>query len=275
MSSRSDLTRRRSPEPVIPPSSSAASSSSPVGGTAAASAAAALKKIDVSRERYPFCVVWTPIPLLSWLLPMIGHMGICDSNGIIHDFGGSFYISEDSMLFGNPVKYWDISHLVLPTKKSQGGRLTGVALGQGGASARDMIPLTTAVAPASSSATSSTSADTPPPTALSTFSALYGIDLATAIANYDTALQGTTDFFRATQHYNFFTNNCHSFVAYVLESAVTGKQTSSWNMVKLTFYMMVFGRYVSVGRFLKAHLPFLVLVAMVLSLSLGLTVGRK
>ena len=38
-------------------------------------------------ERYPYCIVWTPIPVLTWLLPMVGHMGICKSNGVIYDFG--------------------------------------------------------------------------------------------------------------------------------------------------------------------------------------------
>lgn len=32
---------------------------------------------DVERNRYPYCIVWTPLPLISWFLPMIGHTGIC------------------------------------------------------------------------------------------------------------------------------------------------------------------------------------------------------
>jgi hypothetical protein len=167
-----------------------------------------LTKIDPARERYPHCVVWTPIPVLSWLFPMIGHMGICDSQGIIHDFAGPYYISEDSMLFGNPVKYWDLTPYL--------------------AAKRD---------------------------------ALYNLDASVVSKEYDQALGTTTDYFRQTQMYNFFTNNCHSFVAYVMEAAGIGK--GSWNMCKLTLFMMIFGRYVSIGRFLKAHLPCLVLWAMV------------
>ena len=33
--------------------------------------------IDISKDRYPFCIVWTPLPLISWFLPCIGHTGIC------------------------------------------------------------------------------------------------------------------------------------------------------------------------------------------------------
>jgi len=37
--------------------------------------------IDLQRQRFPHCVVWSPIPLLTWLLPFIGHMGIADKEG--------------------------------------------------------------------------------------------------------------------------------------------------------------------------------------------------
>ena len=42
---------------------------------------------------YLSSIVWTPIPLLTWLFPFIGHMGICYSNGIIRDFAGPYYVS--------------------------------------------------------------------------------------------------------------------------------------------------------------------------------------
>lgn len=44
----------------------------------------------------------------SWLFPIIGHMGITTSTGIIRDFSGSFYVAEDDMAFGNPTKYWQL-----------------------------------------------------------------------------------------------------------------------------------------------------------------------
>ncbi|XP_047503860.1 transmembrane protein 222 [Pieris napi] len=72
--------------------------------------------IDHSRARYPYCIVWTPIPVLTWLFPFLGHMGICMSNGIIRDFAGPYFVSEDLMAFGNPTKYWQLS----PQKASNG-----------------------------------------------------------------------------------------------------------------------------------------------------------
>ncbi|KAJ8267727.1 hypothetical protein COCON_G00128990 [Conger conger] len=64
--------------------------------------------IDPGVSRYPYCIVWTPIPVLSWLLPFVGHMGICTSAGVIRDFAGPYFVSEDNMAFGRPTKYWKL-----------------------------------------------------------------------------------------------------------------------------------------------------------------------
>uniref|UniRef100_A0A2C9JXH2 Transmembrane protein 222 n=1 Tax=Biomphalaria glabrata TaxID=6526 RepID=A0A2C9JXH2_BIOGL len=68
-------------------------------------------KVDPQHNRFPHCIVWTPIPCLTWLLPIIGHMGICTSTGVIRDFAGPYYVSEDDMAFGKPVKYWQLDLL--------------------------------------------------------------------------------------------------------------------------------------------------------------------
>ncbi|XP_013384445.1 transmembrane protein 222-like [Lingula anatina] len=66
-------------------------------------------EVNPIKNRYPHCVVWTPIPLLTWLFPFIGHMGIATTAGVIRDFAGPYYVSEDCMGFGNPTKYWQLS----------------------------------------------------------------------------------------------------------------------------------------------------------------------
>lgn len=43
-------------------------------------------------------------------------MGIATSAGIIRDFAGPYYVSEDDMAFGRPAKYWRLS----PYKVSSG-----------------------------------------------------------------------------------------------------------------------------------------------------------
>lgn len=64
--------------------------------------------MDFERDRFPFCIVWTPIPILTWLFPIIGHMGIATSSGVIRDFAGPYFVSEDNMAFGRPTKYWKL-----------------------------------------------------------------------------------------------------------------------------------------------------------------------
>lgn len=49
--------------------------------------------LNRNKERLPFCIVWTPIPVLTWILPIVGHMGITTSSGVIRDFGGPYTVS--------------------------------------------------------------------------------------------------------------------------------------------------------------------------------------
>ncbi|CAD5215077.1 unnamed protein product [Bursaphelenchus xylophilus] len=67
-------------------------------------------------HRFPYCIVWTPIPMITWFFPFIGHMGIADSRGIIRDFAGSYYVSEDDMGFG-----WPTCYVQLDPAKVEGG----------------------------------------------------------------------------------------------------------------------------------------------------------
>ncbi|XP_017879958.1 transmembrane protein 222 isoform X2 [Ceratina calcarata] len=64
--------------------------------------------INADRQRFPFCIVWTPLPILTYFLPFIGHMGIATSTGVIRDFAGPYHVAEDDMTFGKPTKYWQL-----------------------------------------------------------------------------------------------------------------------------------------------------------------------
>lgn len=66
------------------------------------------KSIALS-HKYPYALVWTPIPILSWVFPFIGHVGICSGKGIIHDFSGPYTITRQNMLFGWPTKFVPLS----------------------------------------------------------------------------------------------------------------------------------------------------------------------
>ncbi|KAB0805716.1 hypothetical protein PPYR_02686 [Photinus pyralis] len=159
-------------------------------------------QIDITRNRYPFCVVWTPIPFLTWLFPVIGHMGIALSSGIIRDFAGPYFVSEDNMAFGDPSKYWQLKF-----NNAIGGS-----------------------------------------------------------AGWDRAITEASDIYKERMH-NLFCDNCHSHVATAL-NLMQYNNSSNWNMVKLAFLMLVYGKYVSFVAFLKTWLPFLVLLTIILVISL-------
>ncbi|CCI47542.1 unnamed protein product [Albugo candida] len=61
--------------------------------------------VDPEHNRYPFCIVWCPLPVISLLIPFIGHLGIADSKGIIFDFAGSYHIGTEFFAFGNPTRF--------------------------------------------------------------------------------------------------------------------------------------------------------------------------
>ncbi|BDA41133.1 Transmembrane protein 222 [Coccomyxa sp. Obi] len=59
----------------------------------------------VPPKQFPYCIVWVPIPVITWLLPFVGHMGICTSKGVTLDFAGPYFISVDNLAFGTPTRY--------------------------------------------------------------------------------------------------------------------------------------------------------------------------
>ena len=64
-----------------------------------------LPPIDPRKARFPCCLVWAPLPVISWLVPFVGHLGICTEDGVILDFAGSFFVSVDAFTFGAASRY--------------------------------------------------------------------------------------------------------------------------------------------------------------------------
>lgn len=65
-------------------------------------------RIDPKKARFPCCIVWTPLPVLSWLIPFIGHIGICREDGVILDFAGPNFVCVDNFTFGSVARYIQI-----------------------------------------------------------------------------------------------------------------------------------------------------------------------
>ncbi|XP_031260758.1 protein RTE1-HOMOLOG isoform X2 [Pistacia vera] len=66
-------------------------------------------QIDPSRARFPCCIVWSPLPVISWLIPFIGHTGICREDGVILDFAGPNFVCVDSFSFGAATRYIQVN----------------------------------------------------------------------------------------------------------------------------------------------------------------------
>ncbi|KAK9165421.1 hypothetical protein Scep_000612 [Stephania cephalantha] len=77
-------------------------------------------QIDPRSARFPCCIVWTPLPVLSWFIPFIGHIGICREDGVILDFAGPNFVCVDNFAFGSAARYFQINKV--ETEKGEEGR---------------------------------------------------------------------------------------------------------------------------------------------------------
>lgn len=67
-----------------------------------------------------YTIVWSPLPPITWLIPFIGHVGICDSAGVASDFRGPYYVGDDGrMAFGPPTRYLKIDIEACSTSPDQ------------------------------------------------------------------------------------------------------------------------------------------------------------
>jgi len=58
-----------------------------------------------AQQDLSFCIVWSPLPLITWFIPFIGHTGIADSRGVASDFRGPYFVGDDGrMAFGAPTR---------------------------------------------------------------------------------------------------------------------------------------------------------------------------
>ncbi|XP_077151791.1 transmembrane protein 222 isoform X3 [Ranitomeya variabilis] len=84
---------------------------------------------------------------------------------------------------------------------------------------------------------------------------------------WDTAVHEASEEYKHRMH-NLCCDNCHSHVAMAMN--LMKYNNTSWNMVKLCLYSLLYGRYVSIGGFLKTWVPFFLLVGAILTVILTL-----
>lgn len=67
-----------------------------------------LDEIDPRKQKFPCCLVWTPLPVVSWLAPFVGHVAICREDGTIVDFSGDSLIRVGHLIYGDVARYYQI-----------------------------------------------------------------------------------------------------------------------------------------------------------------------
>lgn len=185
-------------------------------------------KDDIDKNRFPYCIVWTPLPPITWIFPFIGHIGICYSNGVIRDFAGPYFVSEDNMAFGRPTRLLRLDKNKIKARS----RVNGAA------------PANTSTRNVEAQPQTETSA---PSTNLKPIT-------------WDSAVYEASEIYKTRMH-NICCDNCHSHVCTVLE--IMQYNGESWNMVKLALLMFFTGEYVSFGRAVYTWLPFLIILSVV------------
>ncbi|PHU25197.1 Protein RTE1-HOMOLOG [Capsicum chinense] len=201
--------------------------------------------IDPERDCFPCCIVWSPLPVLSWFIPFIGHLGICREDGVILDFAGPNFVSVDNFTFGAPTRYFQVSREQVCLLA-----LTGFI------SLKDTVTFAVPVLLCS---------------CLSPYSAEHADEYVqnhdesgSNVNTWESALRKSIQEYQH-QSYSIFTCNCHSFVANGLNRL--GFQAGGWNVVNLTIFIFLKGRFVNKTAIVKTYLPPLVV------LGLGLMFG--
>jgi len=69
---------------------------------------AAQPQVDIAAMKYPYSIVWGPLGPLTCCFPCVGHMGIGDSQGRIHDFAGPYMIGVDRFMVGCVWRYAEV-----------------------------------------------------------------------------------------------------------------------------------------------------------------------
>ena len=90
---------------------------------------------------------------------------------------------------------------------------------------------------------------------------------------WDRAVHEASEEYKKRMH-NLCCDNCHSHVAYAL-NIMRYNNSSSWNMIKLCFLVFFKGKHVGFGGFLKQWLPFLIVIAIIITIVTVSSLGNK
>lgn len=172
-----------------------------------------VQPLDVKNGKFPYCLVWVPLPIVAWLVPFVGHVGICREDGVILDFAGN--INIDNLAFGSCAKYVRLSRHKCCFPHPRFGHTCKIA---------------------DKHAT------------------------AGMAYSWDDAISRSVQVF-GRKSYNFFTCNCHSFVANCMNRMAYGGHTN-WNLVDVLLLALVQGEFVDFTGFLRGYVPFVAIMTL-------------
>ena len=228
--------------------------------------------VDISNDVFPYCIVWSPLPPITFLLPFIGHIGIADSHGIIHDFAGPYTINTGRMAFGSPTRYLRIDPIAkcsiirdnfdfdrLQTKENDltqdvENELAFGSIGRSESTQLQHFQNDNSMIISSSNNNNSSNSS----------SSMHNLDRVNEL--YDNAISKGCRVYSRRMH-NICCDNCHSHVCLCLEKMgfeLIPKIPIKWNMVYLCFYMFFFGKYTSLWGLAYQWLPFIGIVCLFL-----------
>jgi len=177
-----------------------------------------------------FTIVWSPLPPITWLIPFIGHTGICDSNGVASDFRGPYYVGDDGrMAFGAPTRALT---MLSPASHTQRHGADG-----------------------STSATTGVAAQ-------------WDAAIAEANTEYRGRTHNICCD-NCHSHVAFALNRMQDLTTGMNDDddgMLLRHKNTKWDMIKICFLVFFRARFLSWGGFLKQFLPFGILVALVVFL---------
>lgn len=162
-------------------------------------------------------IVWGCLPCITMFAPFLGHAGLLRSDGALLDFSLSYVVNLDAPAFGKPIRLISLESFL---KGGDAGNSIGYEKLD-----RKAFKLETS---------SDVEND-------NNESYVYSWDrvLSEAVREYQ------------NEQYDFFTNNCHTFVAHCLNKArIPGPLGLPWNMVTVAGVIFLQSRFVTMMSFI-------------------------
>ncbi|KAG6508471.1 hypothetical protein ZIOFF_033845 [Zingiber officinale] len=208
-----------------------------------------LDQVDPKKAKFPCCIVWTPLPIVSWLAPFIGHVGIGREDGNVLDFAGSNFVNVDNFAYGAVARY-----LQLDREQCDLLKITNYQVG-------DTMPMQVISKHSAFimlfhdfSVLRLIQCCFPPNLSAHTCKQPYRhAELGTAIS-WDDTLQSNMQHFQH-KYYNLFTCNCHVFVAACLNQ-LAYRGSVHWNMLNVAALILWKGQWVDGMSVFRSFSPF-------------------